>query len=82
MRVLERIFQDFERDLRISQSVDDLKVWTGENGDAALTSCFGEGRVAYVAFEVDCAGQSFPAIMALPFGVAVDLAEEFYAEAA
>ena len=71
-----RIFQDFERDLRISQSVDDR--WTGEK-DGALTSCFGEGRVAYVAFEVDCA--RVPAIMALPFGVAVDLAE-FYAEAA
>ncbi len=77
-----RVFQDFERDLRISQSVDDLKVWTGESGDGALISCFGEGRVAYVTLEVDCAGKSFPALMALPFDVAVEVAEEFYAGAA
>lgn len=77
-----RIFQEFERDLRISQSVDDLKVWTGDNGEGALTSCFGDGRVAYVTLEVDCAGKPFPALMVLPFDVAISVAEEFYAEAA
>lgn len=77
-----RVFQEFERDLRISQSVDDLKVWTGEKDRPALLDCFGEGRVAHVALEVDCGGKSFPALMALPLDVAIRVAEEFYAEAA
>lgn len=77
-----RVFQELERDLRISQSVEDLKVWTGENGNGVLDSCVEPGRVAYVPLEVDCAGKSHPALIVLPLDVAIDVAEEFYRAAA
>lgn len=77
-----RVFQELERNLRISQSVDDLKVWTGENGNGVLETCVKDGRVAYVLLEVDCAGKSHPALLILPLDVAIDVAKEFYRAAA
>jgi len=77
-----RTFQDLERDLRISQSVDDLVVSPGDGDTPTLEERCGEGRVAYVSLEVECDGQTFPAILALPFDVAVRVGEQFYSEAA
>lgn len=77
-----RVFQDLERDLRISQSVDDLKVWTGSKESSALTACVGSDRIAYVPLEVSCQGSQFPSLIVMPLQVAIAVAERFYTDAA
>lgn len=77
-----RVFQELERDLRISQSVEDLQVWTGDGKQPTIETCAPEGRLAYVPLEVDCAGAKHEALITLPFEVAIGIADEFYGQAA
>ena len=74
-----RVFQDLERNLRISQSVDDLKVSTSTASKSAIVSRIPEGRVAWVNTKVVAGAKTYPAMIVLPFSVALAVAEEFYA---
>lgn len=74
-----RVFQDLERNLRISQSVDDLKVSPSNGSKSALLSRIPEGRVAWVDTKVQAGDKTYPAMIVLPFSVALAVAEEFYA---
>ncbi len=77
-----RVFRDLERDLRISQSVDDLKVWTESESGTPMTTNVGTGRVAYISVSIDCAGAVFPAMILIPFDVTIALAEQLEGDAA
>ncbi|MEM8712216.1 MAG: hypothetical protein AAGG01_14800 [Planctomycetota bacterium] len=74
-----RVFQDLERNLRISQSVEDLKVSPTVGSKNALVERIPEGRLAWVRSQVVTESATFPALIALPFEVALAIAEEFYA---
>lgn len=74
-----RVFQDLERNLRISQSVEDLKVSPTVGSKNALVERIPEGRLAWVRSEIVTEDATFPALIALPFEVALAIAEEFYA---
>lgn len=74
-----RVFQDLKRNLRISQSVDDLKISPSTASKSALVSRIPEGRVAWVKTDVVAAGKTYSAMIVLPFSVALAVAEEFYA---
>ena len=77
-----RVFQELERDLRISQSVDDLEVWTEGKGAAVPLAGIEGGRVAYMPVSVRCAEAELAALIVIPFDVTIRLAEQFMAKAA
>ncbi len=74
-----RVFQDLERSLRISQSVEDLKVTPTNGSKVALTERVPEGRVAWVDTKVTAGDKVYDAMIVLPFDVALAVADEFYA---
>lgn len=75
-----RVFQDLKRSLRISQSVEDLRVWTGGATGDSLIDCVKRGRLAFVPFPVTCTGSEHPSLIVMPFEVTINLAKEFYGE--
>jgi len=74
-----RIFQDLERNLRVSQSVDDLKVSPSVGNKSALESRVPEGRITWVSSPVTAGDATYECLIILPFEVALAVAEEFYA---
>ncbi|QDV04741.1 hypothetical protein Poly30_02340 [Planctomycetes bacterium Poly30] len=74
-----RVFQDLDRNLRISQSVQDLRVSASIGSKSAVISRIPEGRVAWVPTKITSGDKSYTAMIVLPFGVALAVAEEFYA---
>lgn len=74
-----RVFQEQERELRISQSVDDLKVISEAEDSTPLLSRAGDGRMAWIDTKVEAGGKSFPSLILLPFEVAIAVAEEVFA---
>lgn len=73
-----RVFQEQERELRISQSVDDLNVVSEAEGTTPLLSRVGDGRMAWIDTTIEVGGKSIPALILLPFEVAIAVAEEVY----
>ncbi len=64
-----------ERDLKISQSVDHLKIWQSLDGVDALTSAIPDGRAAWIHLDVSAAGEHYDAFMILSVSVALTIAE-------
>lgn len=74
-----RVFQDLERNLRISQSVEDLIVSPSVASKSALVDRVPEGRVAWVDTKVVAGDKTYQSMIVLPFSVALAVTEEFYA---
>ncbi len=74
-----RVFQDLERNLRISQSVDDLVVSASLGSSCALVDRIPEGRVAWVDTKIIAGDKTYRSLIVLPFDVALAVTEEFYA---
>ena len=74
-----QVFEDLDRDLRMSQSFGDLSVRPGEPSAHVLADVASEGRLAYVPLDVEVNGAKYEALFAVPFEVAVGVAEEFHA---
>lgn len=74
-----RVFQNLERNLRISQSVDDLIVSPSSGSESALVQRVPDGRVTWIETSVTSGDKTYPSMIVLPFDVALAIAEEFYA---
>jgi chemotaxis protein CheY-P-specific phosphatase CheC len=74
-----RVFQDLERNLRISQSVEDLIVSPSVGSKSALVDRVPDGRVAWVDTKVVAGDKTYDTMIVLPFNVALAVTEEFYA---
>jgi len=74
-----RVFEDLERDLRMSRSDGELFVRPGEPSKDVLADAASGGRLAYVPLDVEVNGSTYEALFAVPFEVAVGIAEEFHA---
>lgn len=74
-----RVFQELERNLRISQSVDDLIVSASVGSKSALIDRVPDGRIAWVDTRVISGDKVYQSLIVLPFAVALAITEEFYA---
>ncbi len=75
-----RIFQELDCDLKISQSVDDLRVLSSDGEIGALVEHASAGRKALLSYEVSAADGAFPLAQVIPFDVTIAIAEEFLGE--
>ena len=75
-----RVFQELDCDLKISQSVDDLRVLPSGDDVGALVEHAGAGRKAWLSYEVSAADGTFPLAQVIPFDVTIAIAEEFLGE--
>lgn len=78
-----RVFQQVDRALRVSQSVDHLKLWCGGDGvdkptgPDAFDECPDEGRMIYLPIEVGCEDRKHLSVLTLSLPVAIGLVDEF-----
>jgi hypothetical protein len=75
-----RVFEELRRDVRVSQSVADLRVRSGAAGERVLRERAPGGRLAHVPLSVQANGREFQALLAIPFEVAIEVAQELYEE--
>lgn len=73
-----RVFQDLESSLRISQSVDDLIVSHSVGSKSALVRRVPDGRVAWLEAKVTTDLKTHQVVIVLPFDVALAVTAEFY----
>ena len=73
-----QVFEKLQRNVRISQAVEHLKVWAPEAGKSALESCLTDERLSYVSIEVVSGDNRFQMLEVIPLSVSRGLAEQFY----
>ncbi len=73
-----RVFQEQEKNLRVSQSVDDLNVVATMEGTTPMLGRVKEGRMAWIETTVVVGDGSYPSLLLFPFEVAIGIAEEVY----
>ena len=73
-----QVFEKLQRNVRISQGVEHLKVWSNESNTNTLSTCLPEERLSYVTMRVESGGKEFPMLEVIPFRVALGLAKQFY----
>lgn len=78
-----RIFQERDKSFRVSQSVEDLELWCGAQGDEpfgpdAMVAALAEDRYVHVPVEIEIGASSFTSLIAMPFSISIALANEWF----
>lgn len=71
------VFQALEKNLRISQSVDHLEVWGGQETENIMAAKIPDDRMVYIERGVVVGGTPFKIIQMLPFDVAFAITAAF-----